>query len=67
MYCFLFIVVFCPTCPIAISFLSLFHHWLFIYLQWGWVIFSLSLGLYLFDIDIGDKDYENYMVLKILI
>ncbi len=29
--------------------------------------FSLSLGLYSFDIDIGDKDYENDMVSKILI
>ncbi len=27
----------------------------------------LSLCLYKFDIDIGDKDYENDMVLKILI
>ncbi len=38
----------------------------FIYLQWGY-FFSLSLGLYKFDIDISDKDYENYKVLKILI
>ncbi len=28
---------------------------------------SLSLGFYWFDIDIGDKDYENDMVSKILI
>ncbi len=34
-YCSFFVLLF------AISFLSLFHHWLFIYLQWGWVIFSL--------------------------
>ncbi len=60
-------LIYCSFCPIAISFLSLFHHWLFIYLQWGWVIFSLSLGLYSFDIDIGDKDYEKSMVLNILI
>ncbi len=56
---FLFIVVF--VLLLAISFFSLFHHWLFIYLQWGWV------SLNQFDIDIGDKDYENYMVSKILI
>ncbi len=29
--------------------------------------FSLSLGLYLFNIDFGDKDYLNSMASKILI
>ncbi len=28
-------------------------------------IFYIVLYFYLFDIDIGDKDYENYMVSKI--
>ncbi len=30
-------------------------------------VFCLFLGLYQFDIDIGDKDYKNSMVSKILI
>ncbi len=43
------------------------NHWLFIYLRAVELFFLSLLGLYYFDIDIGDKDYENNMVLKILI
>ncbi len=62
MYRFLFIVVF--VLLLAISFYPYFiTDCLFIFSE----VEFLSLGLYSFDIDIGDKDYDNSMVSKILI
>ncbi len=63
---FLIYCSFLSYCLQLVSYPYFITDWLFIFSEVEF-FFSLSLGLYYFDIDIGDKDYENYMVLKILI
>ncbi len=66
MYVAFLIVVFCP---IACNWFLILISSLTVYLSSVRLSFfsPLILGLYLFDIDIGDKDYENSMVSNILI
>ncbi len=60
-------LIYCSFCTIACNYFLILISSLTVYLSSVRLSFflSLSLGLYQFDIDIGDKDYENSMVSNI--